>query len=97
MPFADHLIDSNILLIIVRRDDRDHAVVDAALARLAIGGATLYYTQQNIAEFWNVATRPADRNGFGLTAAAVDREIRAIEKGMVFLIGSEGRVPGQYL
>jgi predicted nucleic acid-binding protein len=89
VPFPDHLIDSNILLRIARRDDPDHAAVDAALARLALDGATLYYTQQNIAEFWNVATRPADRNGFGLTAADVDREVRAIEKGMVLLTDNE--------
>lgn len=43
------------------------------------------YTHQNIAEFWNVATWPADRNGFGLTPADADREIKVIEKGMVLL------------
>jgi predicted nucleic acid-binding protein len=80
-----HLIDSNILLRIARRDDPDHATVNAALARLAEGGAVLYYTHQNIAEFWNVATRPVDKNGFGLTAAEADRETRVIEKGMVLL------------
>jgi predicted nucleic acid-binding protein len=61
----DHLIDSNILLRISRRDDPDHFLVDTALARLARDGATLYYTHQNVAEFWNVATRPVERNGFG--------------------------------
>ncbi len=28
-------------------------------------GDQLMTTSQNIAEFWNVSTRPADRNGFG--------------------------------
>jgi len=84
-----HLIDTNILLRITRRDDPDHAIVDVALARLAEAGTVLYYTHQNIAEFWNVATRPADRNGFGLTPADADREVRAIEKGMVLLPDSE--------
>jgi len=85
VPIPAHLIDSNILLRIVRRDDPDHVIVDAALAKLAGDGAVLYYTLQNIAEFWNVATRPADRNGFGLTLADADREVRVIEKGMVLL------------
>jgi predicted nucleic acid-binding protein len=85
----NHLVDSNILLRIARRDDPDHAIVDAALARLAEGGAVLYYTHQNIAEFWNVATRPVDRNGFGLTVAEVEQETRVIEKGMVLLPDSE--------
>ncbi len=51
MPLPAHLIDSNILLRISRRDDPEHFVVDTALARLAGEGATLYYTHQNIAEF----------------------------------------------
>jgi hypothetical protein len=45
------LVDSNILLRIARRGDLDHAIVDVALARLALDGAALYYTHQNIAEF----------------------------------------------
>ena len=89
MPAPAHLIDSNILLRISRRDDPDHLIVDAALARLAGEGAVLYYTHQNIAEFWNVATRPADRNGFGLTPADADREVRVMEKGMVLLPDKE--------
>ena len=52
-------------------------------------GAVLYYTHQNIAEFWNVATRPADRNGFGLTAADADQQVRTIEKGMALLADNE--------
>ena len=89
MAAPAHLVDSNILLRIARRDDPDHAIVDAALSRLAEGGAILYYTHQNIAEFWNVATRPADRNGFGLTVTEAERETRVIERGMVLLADSE--------
>ena len=83
------MVDSNILLRIARRDDPDHAIVDAAVARLAGEGAVLYCTLQNIAEFWNVATRPVDRNGFGLTVADAERETRVIEKGMVLLPDNE--------
>ena len=89
MAVPGHLVDSNILLRIARCDDPDHAIVDAALARLAEGGTTLYYTHQNIAEFWNVATRPVDKNGFGLTLTDAERETRVIEKGMVLLADSE--------
>ena len=80
-----YLLDTNILLRIARRDDPEHAVADRALARLANAGSVFCYTHQNIAEFWNVATRPADRNGFGLTPADVDQEVRVIEQGMVLL------------
>ena len=67
MAAPAHLLDSNILLRISRRDDPDHAIVDAALATLTEAGAVLYYTHQNMAEFWNVATRPVNQNGFGLS------------------------------
>lgn len=85
MAVAAHLLDTNILLRITRRDDPDHAIVSGALARLAEEGGLLYYTHQNIAEFWNVCTRPADRNGFGLSIADTDRQARAIERSMILL------------
>ena len=42
MPAPAHLIDSNILLRIARRDAPDHAMVDAALVRLVGDEAVLY-------------------------------------------------------
>jgi predicted nucleic acid-binding protein len=89
VPPPPYLTDTNILLRMARRDDPDHAIGDGALARLAVGGSALCYTHQNIAEFWNVATRPIDRNGFGLKIADVDLEVRAIEQGMVLLPDSD--------
>jgi predicted nucleic acid-binding protein len=59
MEMASCLIDTNILLRISRRQDPQHKVVDAALARLAERGTMLCYTLQNIAELWNAMTRPA--------------------------------------
>ena len=84
-----HLIDTNILLRISRRDDPDHAVVDRAVATLAEAGAVFYYTHQNVTEFWNVAKRPANLNGFGLSAQEADRAVRVFEKGMTFLPDNE--------
>jgi predicted nucleic acid-binding protein len=60
-------------------------MVDSALARLALDHTTLHYTHQNIAELWNAMTRPISRNGFGLTAGEVEREVRVIESGMSLL------------
>jgi len=68
-----------------RRSDPQHQLVDAALAHLAGQGTTLHYTHQNIAELWNAMTRPLDRNGFGLTTADAEHQVRAIEAGMTFL------------
>ncbi len=33
----------------------------------------------NLAEFWNACTRPADRNGYGLTPQETDRRARLFE------------------
>lgn len=60
-----HLIDSNILIRWVQPGDPDYLVVGSALEALAGQGAILCYTSQNVAEFWNACTRPADRNGMG--------------------------------
>jgi predicted nucleic acid-binding protein len=89
MAIASCLVDTNILLRLARRSDPQHKLVDAALAKLALEGTTLHYTHQNIAELWNVMTRPTDRNGFGLTVAEAEREVRVIEAGMILLPDSE--------
>ncbi len=89
MAIASCLVDTNILLRMTRRSDPEHQLVDTALARLASQGTIFHYTHQNIAELWNAMTRPQARNGLGLSAADAEREVRAIEAGMIFLPDSE--------
>jgi len=72
-----------------RRSDPQHQVVDTALAQLASQGTRLHYIHQNIAELWNVMTRPVARNGLGLTAAEAEHEVRTIENGMTLLPDNE--------
>ncbi len=83
------LVDTNILLRAARRSDSQYASIKAALRRLAANGAATYFTHQNIAEFWNVMTRPADRNGFGFTAEETEAELSVVEHGMSLLAESE--------
>lgn len=85
MAIAACLVDTNILLRMTRRADSQHQLIDTALAKLAGEGTVLHYTHQNIAELWNAMTRPLARNGFGLTVLEADREVRAIEAGMILL------------
>ena len=61
MAIASCLIDTNILLRLARRSDPHHNLIYAAVAKVASDGATLHYTHQNIAELWNVMTRPTAR------------------------------------
>jgi predicted nucleic acid-binding protein len=89
MAIASCLLDTNILLRISRRSDSHHKIIDNALARLAEQGTMLCYTIQNIAEFWNAMTRPTSRNGLGLSVVETDREVRAIEAGMILLPDNE--------
>ena len=89
MAIVSCLVDTNILLRISRRSDPQHMLVDAALARLAGQGTTLFYTHQNIAELWNAMTRPIARNGLGLTVADADLVMQAIESGMSLLPDNE--------
>jgi predicted nucleic acid-binding protein len=85
MAIASCLVDTNILLRLARRSDPHYEVIQQALSRLAAQRTILYFTHQNIAEFWNAMTRPVDRNGLGMTIAETDAEVRAIESGMVLL------------
>ena len=69
------LVDTNILVRVVQRN---HPLVRAArqaLRSLVEEGDELCVTWQNIAEFWNVRTRPADANGLGNSIAAADRSV----------------------
>ena len=38
------------------------------------------YRRHRFAEFWNVSTRPADRNGFGQTPLETDDILRRVER-----------------
>jgi predicted nucleic acid-binding protein len=84
-----YLVDTNILLRVSKADDPQYGFVRAALDKLFSSGAALYYTSQNLAEFWNVCTRPPGRNGLGLSTAETDRRARAIESMMALLPDGE--------
>jgi predicted nucleic acid-binding protein len=65
------LLDTGILLRLVDTQDRLHDVVRQAVESLAVHQEELFTSTQNIAEFWNVATRPVADNGLGLPVATV--------------------------
>ena len=84
-----HLLDTNILLRLAKRDDPEHSPIRTAIERLIEEGADLCYTPQNVVEFWNVFTRPRERNGFGLTAADADHEASLLEHQFTLLPDNE--------
>jgi len=74
------LVDTNILLRIVHRTDPRHLSVRTAVRKLRTDGNLLQATSQNFAEFWNVSTRPTNRNGFGLTPLQTEQLLRITER-----------------
>ena len=60
-------------------------LVDRAVYSLIQSGTLPCYTSQNLGEFWNVLTRPLDRNGFGLTPREADRRAQIIESQIPML------------
>jgi predicted nucleic acid-binding protein len=86
---SSYLVDTNILLRLVQPDSPDYGTIRQCTDRLWERGADLFYTSQNLAEFWNVCTRPADRNGFGFSVAETDERATLIEAKFSFAADSE--------
>ena len=80
-----YLTDTNVLLGIAHPDDPRYPIVQAAVHKLWQDGHELQTTSQNFAEFWNVSTRSADRNGFGLTPDETDELLQGLEQSFPLL------------
>ena len=87
------LIDTNILL---RSAQPGHPMCPSAthaVATLLQQNETVFFCPQNIAEFWNVATRPVSANGLGFSHAEVIAEVQNIEGLLTLLPDSPGIYP----
>jgi predicted nucleic acid-binding protein len=82
------LVDTNVLLRLVERSAPEHGVVLAAIEKLAARGTTLVLAPQVLVEFWVVATRPVDVNGFGWEPPVVAKAIASLCQR--FTVLSEG-------
>src|SRR5437899_1275037 len=75
------LADTGILLRLLNRNDPYRAGIREAVRALRGRDIAIVTSPQNIAEFWNVCTRPATaRGGFGLSVDETDRRVRLIER-----------------
>lgn len=83
-----YLTDTNVLLGIAHPDDPRYPIVQAAVHKLWTNGHELQATSQNFSEFWNVSTRPPDRNGFGLTPDETDELLQGLEQSFPLLLDS---------
>ena len=76
----NYLVDTNILLRLADRNHPQNLMIRQAIRLLRTQGHNLYITPQNCAEFWNVATRPSQKNGWGLDLEKTARLLRLFER-----------------
>ena len=76
-----YLVDTGVWLRLFDRTDAEHANIRTALQRLRSGGHSFATCTQNIAEFWNVSTRPKTaRGGYGKSVDVTERRVEFIER-----------------
>ena len=76
-----YLADTNILLRFLLRNDPAYPTIRQAVRSLKTRREQVVTTPQNIAEFWNVCTRPTTaRGGLGLSIEATERRVRLLER-----------------
>ena len=73
------LVDTNVLLRSAQPNHPLCSQATHAVAKLMRDRHAVFVCAQNIAEFWNVATRSVELNGLGLSHEEVLREISGIE------------------
>ena len=87
---ASYLADTNILLRLADTPSPQNATAARAVGNLFRERHEVFITAQNIIEFWAVATRPRESNGFGWTCEHARVEVRALrEKFPLLLEGPE--------
>ncbi len=64
-----------------------------SVARLLASGELVCFTLQNIAEFWNVATRRAENNGLGFSVPLTLSHVERIERSLSLLPESAAIYP----
>jgi predicted nucleic acid-binding protein len=74
------LIDTGILLRAFDLNTPECRPIRQTLRRLWSQEEQLVVAIQNLAEFWNVLTRPISNNGYGFTSAEAARRLSLIER-----------------
>ena len=88
-----YLVDTNVLLRFSRHEDPRYQTVQDAVNKLKVDAHQLQTTSQNFAEFWNVATRPTNQNGFGHRLFETEQLLLGLEKFFALLPDSPNVYP----
>ena len=73
-----YLLDTNIRLRTLVTDDPNYQITQDAIASLRRSKERLFIAPQNLIELWSVATRPADKNGLGLSPSEAAAEVDCV-------------------
>lgn len=88
-----YLLDTNILLRTLVTDDPNYQITQDAIAFLRRSQERLFIAPQNLIELWNVATRPADKNGLGLSPSEAEAEVARLKELFILLPDTEQIYP----
>jgi predicted nucleic acid-binding protein len=83
----EYLADTNVLLRSTHQTHSMHLIALSAVTSLLRSGHRVCVTPQNMIEFWNVCTRPVNRNGLGLAPIEADRQASQLESLLTLLPG----------
>jgi predicted nucleic acid-binding protein len=90
------LLDTGILLRLIDAQDSLHAVVEQAVDTLIARQEDLLLTTQNIAELWNVATRPVANNGLALSAGEIAKLYADTIEPICAVLTETGSLPDEF-
>ena len=80
-----YFLDTNILLRTLVTDDPNYQITMSAIAFWKRRRERLFIAPQNLIELWNVATRPADKNGLGLSPDEAQAEVARLKELFILL------------
>lgn len=80
-----YLLDTNILLRTINPHDPKHIITAAAIDTLNARRERIVIAPQNLIEFWNVCTRPSNKNGLGFTLKKTQTKVDRLKRLFIFL------------
>lgn len=91
-----YLIDTGILLRLIDEKDEQHQLVQSAFETLGHQRHDVYITTQNIAELWNVATRPIANNGLSLSPAVTYQLFEQAIEPFIRIASEHNTLPAEF-
>ena len=88
-----YLLDTNLLLRSVDTSSAMYLEAVGAIQKLQANDNRLHIVPQNLIEFWNVYTRPIERNGLGKSALEAQMECDRLKQIFPLLLDNEAIYP----